>query len=163
MGVEQAPFLAATFPEVEPVERNRIYEQIIAYQYERVRTDGGHLYPGVKEGLNVLQEQYRLFIVSNCHEHMIDHFTRWAGIASCLTDTMAHGVNFQPKHENIRHLIRTHQLQKPVYVGDTASDAEQSRLVPLPFVFVDYGFGEAADSALRFSSFPDLVRYYSSL
>jgi phosphoglycolate phosphatase len=163
MGLEQAPFLEVVFPDQQPAERNRQYAQVIERQYERVKREGGQLYPGVREGLAALSEHYALFIVSNCPEFMIDHFMRWADIESYITDSMAHGVNYQPKHANIRHLIAKHNLQSPYYVGDTASDAQQSSLVPLPFAFVDYGFGQTEDYALRFSSFPELTAHFLSL
>jgi phosphoglycolate phosphatase len=81
----------------------------------------------------------------------------WAEIRSCITDSIAHGSNYQPKHQNIRELITRHSLQRPVYVGDTDSDRKQAELVPLPFIFVDYGFGTALKFSLRISSFSELV------
>jgi phosphoglycolate phosphatase len=64
---------------------------------------------------------------------------------------------------NIRELITRHGLQRPVYVGDTDSDRKQSELVPLPFIFVDYGFGKAQKFDLRVSSFSEFVATVSVL
>jgi len=84
----------------------------------------------------------------------------WADIKDLITDTMAHGMNFKSKHENIQHLIDKHDLKSPVYVGDTDSDRKQSDLVPMPFVYVDYGFGEVQNYAFRFSSFTELTDFF---
>jgi phosphoglycolate phosphatase len=161
MGWEEDRFLEATLPELLYEERKKAYQQIIGHQYRRIATDGGQLYDGVAEGLAKLAEKHKLFIVSNCPEFTIDHFVNWAGITHLITDTMAHGKNYKPKHENIRLLIDKHGLQNPVYIGDTDSDSKQSRLVPLPFVFVSYGFGETADYDLRFDAFEELTRFFA--
>lgn len=157
MGWEESKFLEATLPELLYEERKTAYHQIIQHQYDRIATHGGQLYDSVAEGLKSLATKYKLFIVSNCPEFTIDHFMKWAGISHLITDTMAHGKNYKPKHENIRLLINKHNLQNPVYIGDTDSDSKQSRLVPLPFVFVSYGFGKTDDYDLRFDSFGALV------
>ncbi len=163
MGLEQSAYLQATMPEFEAEDRERIYKEVIEFQYQLIAEVGGHLYPGVREGLEALSKHYNLFIVSNCPEFTIMHFMKWAKIEDYITDTMAHGVNFKPKFENIRYLIEKHQLRSPCYVGDTASDALQSSKVPLPFVFVDYGFGTIPHPELSFSSFAQLTEYFTKL
>jgi len=149
-------------PEFSPAVRKEAYKQIIEFQYKRIHTDGGMLYEGVIEGLAKLAERYKLFIVSNCPELTIGHFMKWAGIESLITETMSHGMNFRPKHENIQLLLKKYALQQPVYVGDTDSDRRQSDLVPIPFVYVGYGFGKAQNYALRFDSFNQLVGYFTT-
>lgn len=85
---------------------------------------------------------------------------KWAGIEMIITDSMAHGENYKPKHQNIQLLIEKYSLKNPFYIGDTESDSLQSRLVPLPFVFVDYGFGTTQNYDLTFSSFSQLTDYF---
>jgi phosphoglycolate phosphatase len=163
MGWEQDRFLEATFPELSSNDRVAAYQEIIHYQYQRIESDGGILYEGVKEGLQVLAKKYQLFIVSNCPEFTIDYFLKWAGLEMFITDSMAHGKNYKHKYENIRLLIEKHHLQQPYYIGDTDGDSKQSALVPLPFVFVDYGFGKTDQYHLHFHSFQQLVDYFSGL
>jgi phosphoglycolate phosphatase len=160
MGWEQDRFLAATLPAFSYEERGVAYKEIIDYQYQRIASDGGVLYDGVKEGLQTLSKKYKLFIVSNCPEFTIDYFLKWAGLEPFITDSLSHGKNYRHKYENIRFLIAKHRLQQPYYIGDTDGDSQQSRLVPLPFVFVDYGFGATDQFDLRFSSFQKLVDYF---
>jgi len=72
-------------------------------------------------------------------------------------------MNYKPKHINIQLLIEEYSLKRPIYVGDTEGDSEQSRLAGIPFVFLDFGFGEAAHYALKFNSFPQFTQYFLSL
>jgi len=160
MGWDESKFLEATLPELPYEERKSAYQQIIQHQYDRITMHGGLLYQGVIEGLKKLAAKYKLFIVSNCPEFTIDHFMKWAGITHLITDTVAHGKNYKPKHENIRLLIEKYGLQNPVYIGDTDSDSKQSRLVPLPFVFVSYGFGKTEDYDLRFDTFDEFANFF---
>ena len=160
MGMEESKFLEVTLPELSVDDRKTAYSRIIEFQNQRIKTDGGILYEGVKKGLKELSEKYKLFIVSNCPEFTIDFFMIWAGIEDLITDTFAHGKNHKPKHHNIKLIIEKHSLIEPYYVGDTDSDSKQSSLVPLPFVFVDYGFGTTENYELRFSSFIELKKHF---
>ncbi len=160
MGWEEDKFLEAIIPEFSVHERKTVYEEVIGFQYQRIKSGGGLLYNGVVEGLSKLSEKYKIFIVSNCPEFTIDYFVKRAGIEGIITDSLAHGQNYKPKHQNIQFLIEKHRLKNPLYIGDTDSDSRQSRLVPLPFVFVDYGFGTTKNYDLKFSSFPQLTDYF---
>jgi phosphoglycolate phosphatase len=160
MGLEEEQYLDATLSDFPVSERKEAYQHIINFQYKRIQSDGGILYEGVKDGLKRLAEKYQLFIVSNCPEFTIQYFMEWAGIKDSITDTIAHGMNFKSKYENMKLLIEKYNLQNPVYVGDTESDRIQSELVPIPFVYVDYGFGKVEKYVLRFNSFKQLTDYF---
>jgi len=163
MGMDERTFLESTLPEWPEESRKQLYQEVVEHQYRRIQREGGILFEGVREGLHTLSENFRLFIVSNCPALTIECFMDWAEIRSWITDSIAHGSNYQPKHLNIRELISRHGLQRPVYVGDTDSDRKQAELVPLPFIFVDYGFGKAQKFALRVSSFSEFVATVSGL
>ena len=160
MGLEEDKFLEATIPEFSYKGRKDAYKQIIDFQYKRIELEGGILYEGVKQGLSKLSEKYKLFIVSNCPEFTIDYFIKWAKIENIITDSLAHGKNYKPKHQNIQFLMEKYGLKNSYYVGDTDSDSKQSNLVPLPFAFVDYGFGTTKNYSLKFSSFTQLTDYF---
>ncbi|MCG8309619.1 MAG: HAD hydrolase-like protein [Cytophagales bacterium] len=160
MGLEEDEFLEAALPEFSKTERKIAYKEIIDFQYKRIESDGGVLYDGVKKGLPQLSEKYKLFIVSNCPRYTIDYFVKWAKIENIITESLAHGKNYKPKHQNIRFLIKKYGLKNPYYIGDTDSDRKQSHLVPLTFVFVDYGFGTTGKYHLRFSTFVELTDYF---
>ena len=160
MGLEEDKFLEATIPEFPYNERKNAYKQIIEFQYKRIESEGGILYDDVKKGLSKLSEKYKLFIVSNCPEFTIDYFIKWAKIENMITDSLAHGKNYKPKHQNIKFLIEKYRLQNSYYIGDTDSDSKQSNMVPLSFVFVDYGFGTTENYNLKFCSFTQLTDYF---
>lgn len=160
MGWEEDVYLETTLPEYSYDDRKKFYKQVVDFQYKRIESGGGFLYDHVKQGLQKLSEKYKLFIVSNCSEYTIDYFVKRADIEELIVDSMAHGQNYKAKHENIQLLIDRHGLKNPYYVGDTDSDGKQSRLVPLPYVFVDYGFGTTEDYDLKFSEFSQLTDYF---
>ena len=161
MGMEEAQFLTIMLPEFSPDIRKIHYEKIVDLQYELIDQQGGYIYEGVLEGLDLLSKKYPLFIVSNCPEHTIEHFMRFAGIQELIVDSLAHGQNHRPKHENIRELIRRHALKKALYIGDTEGDRIQSEKASVPFVFMEYGFGQATGFHQSFNSFADFVRFYA--
>ena len=161
MGMEEAQFLTIMLPEFSPDIRKKHYENIVGLQYELIDQQGGYIYDGVLEGLDLLSKKYPLFIVSNCPERTIEHFMRFAGIQELIVDSLAHGQNHRPKHENIRELIRRHALKKALYIGDTEGDRIQSEKASVPFVFMEYGFGQATRFHQSFNSFSDFALFYT--
>ena len=151
MGMEERAFLEATLPEWPEEIRNQLYQEVAEHQYCCIQHDGGILFEGVREGLHAFSENFRLFIISNCPALTIEYFMDRAEIRYWITESIAHGSNYQPKHVNIRELITRHGLQCPVYLGDTDSDRKPAELVPLPFMLVDCGFGKAQKFDLRAS------------
>ena len=163
MGWEKRKVLEHVMPDFDENKQERIFNTINNFRSELIPEMGGILYDGIKEGLDQLSTKYKLFIVSNCPENLITQFMDWANITHLITDEMAHGVNSQPKHYNIRLLIDKHELRSPVYIGDTETDSVESRKAQLPFVFLSYGFGKADDYDLKFDTFPVFTDYFMKL
>ncbi|MFI5161275.1 MAG: HAD family hydrolase [Sphingobacteriales bacterium] len=163
VGWEGKKVLEAIMPEYEDEKRQAIYARVNEVRRELLPKNGGMLYEGVKDGLEQLAGKYQLYIVSNCAVGIIRLFMDWAGINEHIIDEIAYGTNYMPKNHNIKVLIGRHNLQAPVYVGDTDGDAEQSRLAGIPFVFVSYGFGETDNHDLRFDSFIDFTKFFMNL
>ena len=161
MGMEEAQFLNIMLPKFSPDIRKKLYEKIVDIQYELIDAQGGQIYEGVLEGLELLSKKYPLFIVSNCPRHTIEHFIRFAGIEDLISDSLAHGQNLKPKHKNIQELIRRHALRKALYIGDTEGDRIQSEKASVPFVFMEYGFGQASGFHRSFSSFSEFTHFYA--
>ena len=161
MGLEEDKYLELTLPEFSKEERKLMYKEIIDLQYEHIKKNGGEIYHHVQMGLKVLSTDYKLFIVSNCPEFTIKYFMDWAGIKEYITDSMAHGMNFKPKNENLRYLVDKYFLKTPVYVGDTDSDRKQSELANMPFAYVSYGFGQTDTHDYKFDSFIELTEYFN--
>jgi len=163
MGLEQSEYLKNLMPQFDEDQRNEIYEAVIQIQYRKIEEIGGKLYPGVIEGLTKLAEAYRLYIVSNCPEHTIDYFMKWAKIEHLITDTRSHGKTHLSKHENIQQLIDKYELEDPTYIGDTDSDSKQSKKLAIPFVFMEYGLGSCTDYTMSFNSFADFTEFFLDL
>lgn len=160
MGVEEKLLLSKILPHVEEQKRSLIYKQkVIPLIYYWIEEDGGQLYEGVTAGLKRLSKRYQLFIVSNCPEKLIQYFINWSGIQEWITDSIAHGQNFQSKCDNILLIKDKYQLNHPIYVGDTDSDRMQSETAHIPFFYMDYGFGKCNQYKIKFSQFNDFVEY----
>lgn len=129
----------------------------IAYLRER----GGTLYPQVEETLATLAQRYKLFIVSNCQEGYIEAFLSAHKLEKYFIDYENPGRTGLSKGENIQLLIKRNQLKNPVYVGDTAGDAQAAQMAGIPFIFARYGFGMVEKYAQVidcFSELPDILR-----
>ena len=163
IGWEGKKVIALLMPEFDEEKRLSIYNTVNERRRAMLPEYGGILYDGVKDGLKALATKYDLFILSNCAKGIIRLFIDWAGIDEHIKDELAHGVNFMPKQHNIKLMMEKHNLKNPVYIGDTASDGEQSRLAGVPFVFVSYGFGETEDYDLKFDDFSSLTDYFMAL
>ncbi len=163
MGWERSAVLDHMFPGVSKERQEEIYQTINDYRIKLMPEMGGVLYEGVKSGLIKLSERYSIFIVSNCPKNLIVEFMKWADIEHYITDEMAHGVNSMPKHHNIKLLIDKHNLQRPVYIGDTRGDSIETRKAGLPFVLLTYGFGNSDDYDLKFDDFKSLTNHFSNL
>ena len=117
-------------------------------------------FPGVKETLQKLKENYRLFIVSNAQcgypELMMDKL----GIRHLFEGWMCFGDTNLPKGDTIRILMERHGIEDAVYIGDTQGDLEASRKAGIPFICCTYGFGhpESWDAAIdSFDQLPQVL------
>ena len=160
MGLEQKLYLEKLIPQFPISQRVEIYNDVIKIQNKLIETLGGTMYEGVFDGLKSLAGKYKLFIVSNCPEFTIPHFMKWSGLGPYINDYMEHGQNFKSKAENIQLLIEKHSLKKPLYIGDTDSDAVQCAKAGVPFILMEYGFGSTEACYKRFGSFSEFSNYY---
>lgn len=118
---------------------------------------GGRLYPGVADGIRQLAAAKRLFMVSNCGAEGLHNFVRVTGLAPYFTDTRSHGQTGLPKEGNIRCLIEEYGLQKPIYMGDTASDIRSAHAAGIPVIWAAYGFGQGDGADFKADTFADAV------
>jgi len=163
MGMEMKQIFKEIFPDSSPELREKLYQDIIKKEHEVISQMGGEVYPDVIEGLEKLSTKYKLFMLSNCQEGGIKDFMNYTETKYLFTDYMEYGMNFQPKHTNLKILIDRHNLKNPMYVGDTDSDRKQCELAHVPFVFVSWGFGNTDTYILKFDKKKDLTDYFMSL
>ncbi|HCO68638.1 MAG TPA: hypothetical protein DIT04_12895 [Dysgonomonas sp.] len=163
MGMEMKQIFDKVIPDASAETVEKLYNDVIKKEHEVISEMGGKIYPGVLEGLEELSGRYKLFMLSNCQEGGIKDFMNYTETKYLFTDYMEYGMNFQPKHINLKILIDRHNLKNPMYVGDTDSDRKQCELVHVPFVFISWGFGNTEKYALRFDKMQELTDYFMHL
>lgn len=122
---------------------------------------GGELFPGVREGLAKIKENYNIFIVSNCLDGYIENFTDFTGLEKTFVDYESSGRTGLSKAENIGLIIERNNLKYPVYIGDTVWDKEAADKVNMPFIHAAYGFGKVDDVYQSIQRFADLHQLLS--
>lgn len=163
MGIERSKSLRILLPTLPELSRERLYDNVILEIRSLIPFIGGKLYDGVIEGVKLLSTKYKIFIVSNCPEGLIQDFLAWSEFTSYITNEIAYGFSPKPKSENIQLLIEKYDLKKCVYIGDTDSDAIQSKKANIPFAFVSYGFSKTEYYDFKFKSFDELSSYFMNL
>ena len=147
------------FPQL-PAERFEEYRALCArHELAAAVEQGGEPYPGLETALRYLLNQgYRLFIVSNCQVGYVEAFFKHSGLGHFFEGHQCFGTKLLPKSENIREIVAQYGLKAPVYVGDTPGDLAASQAAGVPFIFATYGFGQlsAEEAPLRIDRLGDL-------
>ena len=141
-----------------PKEKLQEFEKIYAKkESDYLSKFGGELFPNVKETLEKLNENYKLFIVSNCMKGYIENFIVFFNFNHLFQDFECFGNAGLPKDKNIRLIIERNNLQNPVYIGDTIWDKESSEKAGINFIYAAYGFGKIENSDTQIQKFEDLL------
>ena len=114
-------------------------------------------YPGVKETLEKLAKNHRLFIVSNSQcgypELCIDKL----GLGAYIQGHLCFGDTGTTKGQTIRTLMEKYGIESAAYIGDTQGDYEATVEAGIPFIFAAYGFGTPADWVGKIDKIEDLL------
>ncbi|MDP9082017.1 MAG: HAD family hydrolase [Bacteroidota bacterium] len=146
------------FPNLNAGQRAEVQALCGKHELEILHTKGGELYPELDETLAYLSKKYKLFIVSNCQSGYIEVFFKISQMEHYFMGHQCYGTKGNPKAENIKDIVNDHNLQFPVYVGDTIGDYDSATKAGVPFIFADYGFGKVdEDQVATISSFGELV------
>ena len=95
-------------------------------------------------------------ICSNCGLGYIETFLQHTGLGPAVCDTENPGRTGLTKAENIKLLLRRNEIDRALYLGDTAGDQAAAAGAGIPFVHAAYGFGAVPDAALRIPALPAL-------
>lgn len=144
------------FPGLGASERQQLQQVAARLELQYLREKGGELYPSLRETLERLQPNYSLFIVSNCQSGYIETFLEFYDLQAYFTDIACYGDRSLSKAENIQAVVQRHNLQRPVYVGDTQGDYDASVKAGVPFILADYGFGQVQAEVQQLRAFADL-------
>ncbi len=134
------------FKSISPDMAIKVIHDCCEYECEYLALHGSELYQGMEQAIEELHKRYKLFIVSNCQEGYIQcFFTAHPHLEKYFTDYEYPGRSGKAKADNIRMVIDRNSLKSPVYVGDTAGDANSAMKAGLPFIYARYGFGEVEE------------------
>ena len=113
-------------------------------------------YEGVKETLEALAKDYRLFIVSNAQCGYPELCMEKLGLTHLMEGHLCYGDTGTEKGETILELMRRHNITSAAYIGDTQGDYEATQVADIPFIWAAYGFGDPAGAAGRFTDLRQL-------
>ena len=117
-------------------------------------------YPGIRETLEALSRNHRLFIVSNSQCGYPEVCMEKLGIRELISGHLCFGDTQAPKGETIRILMERHGITSAAYIGDTQGDADAARDAGIPFVWASYGFGEASGWIAKADTPADLTEIF---
>lgn len=158
MGRTMDKIAEALFPELELEPRLDLLQKCCDYENEYLRIHGGVLYPDLEETFQALQENYDLYIVSNCQAGYIEAFLEHYGFGHYFKDIECYGNNGFQKSENIRGIVERNNMEKAVYVGDIQGDYDATTAAGLPFIHAAYGFGTINQEVPKIDCFKDLIQ-----
>lgn len=113
-------------------------------------------YEGVKETLEALAKDYRLFIVSNAQCGYPELCMEKLGLTHLMEGHLCYGDTGTEKGETILELMRRHNITSAAYIGDTQGDYEATQVADIPFIWAAYGFGDPAGAAGRITDIRQL-------
>ncbi len=156
LGLPMTDIAARLFPGTTAEQQQTLMDECCKVENAYLSEHGGILYPALEETLLELKKSYRLFVVSNCQQGYIESFIKAHKLAKCFDDIECWGNNLFPKGENNKLIMERNHVTRAVYVGDTAGDEESARVAGIPFIYAEYGFGEAKAPDYRLAAFADL-------
>ena len=130
MGLPMYDIAAKLFPDEKEEVRNALMDELCEFEAT----------------LKEHKTKYPLYIVSNCQDGYIEAFIKAHKLEKYFSDTECWGRTRAPKAVSNRTLIERNNLSNPVYVGDTAGDANAAREAEIDFIYAEYGFGEVEPS-----------------
>ena len=152
------PIADALFGEIPAPERYRLMERCNAREQAHMRQNPCDIaFPGVKDTLEKLAKNHRLFIVSNSEAGYPERCMEKMGIAHLIRGHLCYGDTGRPKGETIRILMERNNIRSAVYVGDTQGDREACLAAGIPFIYAAYGFGSPDGWDARIGAFPELL------
>lgn len=143
-------------PELDENSRKELGNRCFEKENSGLIHNPGVLYPNVKETLEELAKEHRLFIVSNCQQGYIEVLLDSKGLRPCFEGWLCWGDTLVEKDKTIHILMQKYGLTNPVYVGDTQGDANSCQRAGIDMIFVSYGLGRVEQPKWTIGAFEEL-------
>ena len=139
-------------------ERYDLMERCMATENEYLFANPCQIgYPKVKETLEQLKTKYRLFIVSNSQCGYPELCIEKLGLTGLIEGHMCFGDTGTSKGQTILTLMKKHNIQSAIYIGDTQGDREACLEAGVPFIFCTYGLGQAESWDAKIDTIDELL------
>ena len=148
----------ALFESLPQAERYPLLERCMESENAHLHEDPCNIgFPGVKETLEKLAENHRLFIVSNSQCGYPELCMQKLGLEHLFSGHLCFGQTLTCKGETIKKLMADHNITSACYIGDTWGDMEASDLAGISFIYCTFGFGEVDHYWKKIDSFEELL------
>ena len=114
-------------------------------------------YPKVPETIRELAKKHRLFIVSNCECGYPELTMEKLGLTPYIQGHLCFGDTGTSKGQTILKLMRDHNIESCIYIGDTQGDYKATVEAGIPFIWASYGFGNPDGYTKKIDSFEELL------
>lgn len=130
------------FQELPPRERYPLMDRCMDTENKYLHENPCNIgYPGIRETMEQLAKDHRLFIVSNSQCGYPELCISKLGLTPYISGHLCFGDTGTEKGETIRRLMKEHSITSAVYIGDTQGDLDAAWKAGIPFVLAAYGFG----------------------
>ena len=130
------------FPSIPAPERYALMERCMDTENKYLQANPCRIgYPGVRETMEKLAKNHRLFIVSNSQKGYPELCIEKLGLTDLIQGHLCFGDTGTSKGKTIRALMDKYGITDCAYIGDTQGDYEATLEANVPFIWASYGFG----------------------
>lgn len=159
-GLPMAEIMRNIIPDINDEELEKFRAICDKYEEEYLRKKAGAPYEKITETIRDLSKKVPVIIVSNCQSGYIELVMEKLGLEQYVTDHICPGDSGEFKAANIRNMLKKHNLNNTVYVGDTHFDEEACNDAGVPIIFAAYGFGKVEKPAAIINTPYELLEYF---
>ena len=144
--------------EIPVEERYALMERCMDSENRLLEEDPCHMgYPLVKETLEKLARNHRLFIVSNSQCGYPELTIQKLGLTGLIRGHLCFGDTGTSKGQTLLRLMQEHEITSCAYIGDTQGDLDACEEAGIPFIFAAYGFGNPSHWEAKIDKISDLL------
>ena len=146
------------FASIPVPERYHLIDRCMEMEQIHMHQDPCNIgYPKVLETIQTLAKKHRLFIVSNCECGYPELTMEKLGLTPYIQGHLCFGDTGTSKGQTILKLMRDHNIESCIYIGDTQGDYKATVEAGIPFIWASYGFGNPDGYTKKIDSFEELL------